>query len=65
MNSHLLPGDKVIWYRHANSVAMTKIPAEIYYRPSKDRVAIRFTDKTGTQLVRFVPNEHVEKVKEE
>lgn len=63
MNRKLMPGDKVIWYRTSkNGVLAKKVEAEVFYKPSPQRVAIRFRDKAGDLITRFVPPENVEKV---
>lgn len=63
MNQKLLPGDRVFWYRVSKgSVLAKKVAAEVYYKPSPERVAIRFTDMTGERVIRFVAPENLEKI---
>ena len=56
-----LPGDKVFWYRFGKEDHARKIEAEIYYRPTDLRVAIRFRDKAGDRIVRFVSPDSLER----
>jgi hypothetical protein len=63
MNSKLMPGDRVIWHKiFKGSVSATKIEAEVFYTPTKNRVAIRFIDKAGDRVTRFVPLENLERM---